>query len=323
MKTITVVVPTYNEEENIPRIYDRLKKLFDSKLSEYCCEILFVDNCSQDRSRQLIRSLASQDPQVKAIFNAKNFGFTRSTFYGLTQAAGDCAVLIFADMQDPPEVIPDFVREWENGNKIVTGIKKKSKESPLMFLIRKIYYRVIKKISEIDHIEQFDGFGLYDRSFIQVLRELEDPLPYLRGIIAELGYQRTNVSYTQEKRMYGKTSFNFMRLYDQAMLGITSYSKIVLRMATIVGFSIAVVSLLIAGITFIYKLCNWDSFPVGNAAISIGVFFLGAMQLFFIGLLGEYVLNINTRVLKRPLVIEECRINFEKEEEPDEEKLTV
>lgn len=310
MKTVTVVIPTYNEEENIPLVYQRVTTLFQERLVDYRYEIQFIDNCSTDNSRRKILDLAEEDPHVKAIFNAKNFGFTRSTFYGLTQAEGDCAVLLFADMQDPPEVIPAFVEKWEQGAKIVTGIKQQSKESPIMYLIRKCYYFVIKRISEIDHIAQFDGFGLYDASFISVLRQLDDPLPYLRGIVAELGYQRAEVSYTQEKRIHGKTSFNFMRLYDQAMLGITSYSKIVMRLATMIGFFVAIISLVIAGVTFVYKLLHWESFPMGNAAISIGVFFFGAVQLFFIGLLGEYVLSINSRVLHRPLVIEEKRVNF-------------
>lgn len=315
MKTITIVIPTYNEEENIPLVYQRVTALFLEQLAGYRYEIQFIDNCSTDSSRQKILDLAGQDPQVKAIFNAKNFGFTRSTFYGLTQAEGDCAVLLFADMQDPPEIIPSFVEKWEQGSKIVTGIKKQSKESPIMYLIRKCYYSVIKRISEIDHIAQFDGFGLYDASFINVLRGLDDSLPYLRGIVAELGYQRAEVPYTQEKRLYGKTSFNFLRLYDQAMLGITSYSKIVMRLATMIGFFVAIISLIIAAVTLVYKLLHWESFPVGNAAISIGVFFFGAVQLFFIGLLGEYVLSINSRVLHRPLVIEERRINFQKQED--------
>lgn len=324
LKTITIVIPTYNEEENIPLVYQRVVALFQKQLATYQYEILFIDNYSIDRSRQEIFLLTQKDPQVKAIFNAKNFGFTRSTFYGLTQAEGDCAVLLFADMQDPPEVILDFVKSWEDGFKIVVGIKTQSKETPVMYLIRKCYYRIIKKISEIDHIEQFDGFGLYDASFLCVLRKLDDPLPYLRGIIAELGYQRKDVPYIQEKRKHGKTSFNFLRLYDQAMLGITSYSKIVMRMATLIGFFTAIASLIIALFTLFYKLANWDSFPVGTAAISIGVFFFGAVQLFFIGLLGEYVLSINSRVLHRPLVIEAQRINFsedsavgQKKDEPD------
>ena len=310
LKTITIVIPTYNEEENIPLVYQRVVALFREQLKAYRYEILFIDNYSTDRSRQEILSLARCDIQVKAIFNAKNFGFTRSTFYGLTQAEGDCAVLLFADMQDPPEVIPEFVESWEQGFKIVTGVKTQSKESLVMYLIRKFYYRIIKKISEIDHIEQFNGFGLYDASFLQILRKLDDPLPYLRGIIAELGYQRKDIPYIQEKRKRGKTSFNFLRLYDQAMLGITSYSKIVMRLATLIGSFTSIISMVIAGFTLFYKLTHWDSFPMGSAAISIGVFFFGAIQLFFIGLLGEYVLSINSRVLHRPLVIEAQRINF-------------
>lgn len=181
-----------------------------------------------------------------------------------------------------------------------------------MYWIRSCYYAVLRKICEVDHIEQFDGFGLYDKSFLDVLRALDDPMPYLRGMVAELGYARKEIYYTQEKRMYGKSNFDFFNLYDTAMLGITSYSKIIMRLATLFGFGIAIFSLLIAGLTFVYKILNWDTFPVGNAAISIGVFFFGAVQLFFIGILGEYVLNINTRILHRPLVIENRRINFEK-----------
>ena len=188
-KAITIVVPTYNEQENIPLIYQRLSGIFTDKLPDYQMEILYIDNCSTDSSREKILELAEKDGRVKAIFNAKNFGFTRSTFYGLSQAEGDCAVLIFADMQDPPEMIPEFVKQWEQGYKIVTGIKSKSRENPIMYLVRKIYYWLLKRISEIEHIEQFDGFGLYDRSFIDVLRGLDDPL--------ELGFQRKEVTYTQ------------------------------------------------------------------------------------------------------------------------------
>ncbi|MEY8233919.1 glycosyltransferase family 2 protein [Oscillospiraceae bacterium 50-16] len=311
IKTITVVIPTYNEEDNIPEIYQRINTVFEPYKRKYHLEIMFIDNFSTDSSRKIIIELSQKDSQVKAIFNSRNFGFTRSTFYGLTQATGDCAILIFADMQDPPEVIPKFIELWEQGNKVVVGIKTRSHENPFVYFMRSCYYRMIKKISEIDHINQFDGFGLYDRAFIDVLRNLDDSLPYLRGIIAELGFRRADVYYTQEKRQHGHTNFNFFKLYDLAMLGITSYSKIVMRIATLLGFSVAVISVCIASFTFIYKLFNWNSYPVGNAAISIGVFFLGAVQLFFIGLLGEYILNINTRVLHRPLVIEECRINFE------------
>lgn len=310
MKTISIVIPTYNEEENIPLIYKEIVRIFKEILNNYQYEMLFIDNYSKDRSREILQTLCQQDRQVKAIFNAKNFGFNRSTFYGLMQGTGDCTVLIFADMQDPPAMIVEFVKYWEEGYKIVAGIKNRSRENPLMFLLRKIYYRLVKAISEIDHIEQFDGFGLYDKSFIGVLKQLHDPMPYLRGIVAELGFERKDVYYRQERRKYGKTNFNFFRLYDVAMLGITSYSKVVMRLATITGFAMAVICFLIGCYTFIVKLTNWETFQVGLAAVSVGIFFLGAVLLFFIGFLGEYILNINIRVMDRPLVIEERRINF-------------
>lgn len=322
-KTISVVIPTFNEQENVPRIYERVVKIFNEQLPEYDLKLQFIDNYSTDNTRAIILDLAQKDQRVQAIFNARNFGFTRSTYYGLSQAEGDCAVLLFADMQDPPEIIPKFVEEWEKGNKIVVGIKNKSKENPLMYLCRRIYYALIKQISEVDHIEQFDGFGLYDRSFLDVLLKLNDSMPYLRGIVAELGFKRVNITYTQDIRQYGKSNFNFLKLYDLAMLGITSYSKVLMRMATFIGFGVAFISLFVAAFTFFYKLSHWDSFPVGTAAISIGVFFFGAVQLFFIGLLGEYVLSINTRVQHRPLVIEERRINFNMVEQSDEKETTA
>ena len=312
MKTVSIVVPTYNEEKNIPLAIERIRRVFAEHLPGYGYEIIFADNCSQDGTRGLIREYAREDKRIKAIFNARNFGFSRSTFYGLSQAEGDCAVLLFADMQDPPELILDFIREWENGNKIVIGIKNKSEENRLVYLLRSAYYKVIKRIGEIDHIEQFTGFGLYDRSFIEVLRGLRDPMPYLRGIVAELGFQYKKVFYTQQKRVYGKTSFGFWKLYDVMMLGITSYSKAVLRMATLMGFGIAAVSLLIAAVTFILKIFGIVNFDIGIAAISIGVYFFGSMILFFIGMLGEYIVNINIRTMGHPLVVEEERINFEK-----------
>ncbi len=317
MKTISIVVPTYNEEENIPRLIERIHKIFLEKLSNYNYEIIFIDNFSADSTRNIIEMLAHNDTHIKAIFNAKNFGFSRSTFYGLSQAEGDCAVLLFADMQDPPELIVDFVKRWENGIKIVVGIKNKSKENFLMYKIRQMYYDLINKIGDIEHIEQFTGFGLYDAKFIRVLKELNDPLPYLRGIVAELGYENEKVYYEQEKRKYGKTSFNFMKLYDTAMLGITSYSKVLTRIATILGFIASVFSLIVAFITLIIKLCNWNSFSVGIAAISIGVYFFGSIILFFVGLIGEYIVNINVRTMRHPLVIEEKRINFKLQEEDE------
>jgi glycosyltransferase involved in cell wall biosynthesis len=310
MKKISIVIPTFNEEGNIHYAYEKVSKVMKTSCDNYDYEIIFIDNFSTDGTRSLLKDLCKKDSKVKVILNAKNFGFTRSTYYGMLQSTGDCTVLIFCDMQDPPELITDFIKQWEAGYKIVVGIKKRSQENRIMYAMRSAYYKLIKKIGEIDHIEQFTGFGLYDKSFIEVLRNLRDPMPYLRGIVAELGYERYEISYEQEKRKYGKSGFSFFKLYDVAMLGITSYSKVVMRCATIIGFSIAIISFLVAILTLILKLFNWDYFNVGMAAIITGIFLMGSIQLFFIGLVGEYILNINTRVMSRPLVIEEERINF-------------
>lgn len=312
MKTITIVVPTYNEEGNIQAIYDRAQSVFETSLSGYGMQILFIDNDSQDETRKLIRELAAKDERVQAIFNATNFGFSKSCFYGLSQAEGDCAVLMFADMQDPPEIIPEMVRRWEDGYKIVLGIKSKSRENKLMYLIRGMYYGILKKISETEHISQYDGFGLYDAVFIEQLRKLKDPMPYLRGIVSEIGYRHAEVEYTQELRKAGKSTFSFMKYYDVAMLGITSSSKIVMRMAAFLGMGLGAVCLIVALITLILKLCNWQYFNAGTAAIIVGIFFIGAIQLFFLGFLGEYILNINVRTMNHPIVLEEERINLQR-----------
>lgn len=312
MKTITIVIPTYNEEKNIMAVYERVCDLFAEVLKQYKMQILFIDNASVDRSRSLIEELCTRDQRVQAIFNTTNFGFSRSSFYGLSQAEGDCAVMLYADMQDPPEVIPQFVKKWEEGYKIVTGIKSQSKESRIMYVIRGIYYNLIAKIAEGEHIKQFDGFGLYDSSFIRVLRKLKDPIPYLRGLVAELGYERAEVEYTQEKRKAGKTSFNFARYYDVAMLGLTSSTKVIMRMATFLGIIMAVGCMAVAIVTFIIKLINWNYYDVGTAAIIIGIFFVGGVQIFFLGFLGEYILNINIRTMGHPIVVEERRINMER-----------
>lgn len=311
-KTISVVIPTYNEEKNIMAVYERVSALFEKELSRYEMQILFIDNASLDSSRALIEELCRKDKRVQAIFNATNFGFSRSSFYGLSQAEGDCAVMLYADMQDPPEVIPEFVRKWEEGYKIVTGIKSQSRENKLMYAIRNIYYNLLSKISESEHIKQFDGFGLYDASFVRVIRDLKDPLPYLRGLVAELGCKRAEVEYTQERRKAGKTSFNFARYYDVAMLGLTSSTKAIMRMATFLGIIMSVLCVVIAVITFIIKLVNWNYFDVGTAAIIIGIFFVGGVQIFFLGFLGEYILNINIRSMGHPIVVEEKRINMKR-----------
>lgn len=312
-KTISIMVPTYNEEENVVLMYEALKNIFQKELKKYNYEILFIDNKSQDKTRTLIREICAKDKNVKAIFNAQNFGQFNSPYYGLISTTGDCTISVAADFQDPVEMIPKFVKEWENGYKIVIGIKNKSEESKIVYALRSLYYKMIKKFSEVEQIEHFTGFGLYDKDFIEVLKNLDDPDPYLRGIVAELGFERKEIPFTQPKRQRGKSSNNWYRLYDAAMLGITSYTKIGLRLATIVGFMISFLSVFVALIYLVLKLCNWNSFQAGIAPIIIGVFLLGGMQIFFIGFLGEYILNINQRIMHRPLVVVEKKLNFEGE----------
>lgn len=310
-KTITIVVPTYNEEQNIIEAHKQLTEVMVNDLKKYEYEILFVDNCSTDATRALIETLGEKDTHVKAIFNARNFGQMRSHFYGLQQAQGDCAILMHADLQNPPKVMIDFVKEWENGFKVVVGIKDNSKESKVMFFFRTCYYKMMKKISDVEQIEHFSDFELLDRDFLDVLRKLDDPLPYLRGIVSELGFKMSRVHYQQNKRERGKSTANLHVIYDFAMLGITSYSKSIMRIATILGFALSIICFIIALITLVMKCIYWNSFPMGMAAIGVGVFLLGGVQLFFIGFLGEYILNINVRILHRPLVIEEKRINYD------------
>ncbi len=311
-KTVTVVIPTYNEEKNIKNIYNRVRDVFETELVEYQMQILFIDNASTDDSRHIIEDLCKIDDRVQAIFNATNFGFSRSSYYGLSQAEGDCAVMLYADMQDPPEMIPQFVKKWEEGYKVVTGIKSKSKENPIMYAIREGYYKLLSKISETEHIKQFDGFGLYDASFVKFLRNLRDSMPYLRGLVAEYGCKRTEVQYTQEKRKAGKSKFNFMGCYDVAMLGITSSSKAAMRIATFLGGIMEGLCIIIAIVTLIMKLVNWNYYDIGTAAIIIGIFFVGGIQIFFLGFLGEYILNINIRAMQHPIVVEEKRINMKR-----------
>lgn len=313
MKTISILIPTYNEHENVEPLSEAIINIFHSELQQYKYEIIFIDNHSTDNTRKIIQNLCNKNPNIKAIFNSKNFGQFNSPYYGLCQTTGDCTILMCADFQDPVEMIPRFVNEWENGYKIVCGIKTTSEENKLLRLFRSIYYKLIKRMSETEQIEHFTGFGLYDKSFIQTLRELDDPIPFLRGIVAELGPQRKEIPYTQQKRRAGKSSNNWYSLYDAAMLSLTSYTKIGLRIATIVGFIFSGISLVVALIYFILKLLYWDSFAMGVAPMVIGVFFLGSLQLFFIGLMGEYILTINARLRNRPLVIEEKRINFDKD----------
>ena len=314
MKTISVVIPTYNESENVCPMADEIRKLFANELKDYRYEIIFIDNASADDTRVKITKMCEEDSGIKAIFNAKNFGQFNSPFHGLLQSSGDCTALMCADFQDPVHMIADFVKEWENGYRIVIGIKTASRENRLMYFLRSCYYKIIKKLSKVDQIEHFTGFGLYDKSFIGVLRDLHEPSPFLRGIVAELGYERKEMPYEQQKRKAGKSSNNMYSLYDAAMLSFTSYTKIGMRFATFIGIILAGISFLVAIAYLVLKLLYWDRFSAGTAPVLIGVFILGALQLTFIGLLGEYILSINTRVMNRPLVVEEKRINFDKGE---------
>lgn len=310
MKKISILVPTYNEEENVEPLSEAIIEQLNNNLPYYDYELVFIDNCSKDSTQHVLQRICQNNKKIKAIFNAKNFGQNNSPVYGICQTTGDCTILMCADFQDPVDMIPKLVHEWENGYKIVSAIKTSSKENKMMRFFRTCYYKTIKKMSDVEQIEHFTGFGLYDKSFVEVLRNLDDCSPFLRGIVAELGYQRKEIPYEQARRRAGKTKNNWYSLYDIAMLSFTSYTKIGMRIATLLGFLLSVLSLLVALIYLILKLVYWDKFPMGNAPILIGVFVLGGIQLFFIGLLGEYILNINTRMMKRPLVIEEKRINF-------------
>lgn len=311
MKKISIVVPCFNEEENVVPMADAIREEFKKNLSSYEYEIIFIDNDSKDNTRELIRKLCNSDKGIKGIFNAKNFGQFNSPYYGMLQSTGDATVLMAADFQDPVEMIPKYVAAWEEGYKIAIGIKKSSQENKIMYHLRSLYYKTIKKLSEVEQIEHFTGFGLYDKAFINVMRNLDDPVPFLRGIVAELGFRRKEIPYEQPQRRAGITSNNLYRLYDAAMLSITAYTKVGLRLATFAGVILSGISMLIAVIYLILKLVYWDRFPAGMAPILIGMLFLGSIQIFFIGLIGEYILTINQRVMKRPLVVEEERINFD------------
>lgn len=314
MKKISIMIPCYNEEENVVPISEAVVRELTDSLPEYDYEILFIDNDSKDNTRPLLREICKKNPKIKAIFNVKNFGQFNSPYYGMLQTTGDCTICMCCDFQDPVEMIPKLVHEWENGYKIVCAIKTTSKENKILRFLRTCYYKLIRKMSDVEQIEHFTGFGLYDKSFIEVLRNLKDPSPFLRGIVAELGYRRKDIPYEQAKRRAGKTHNNFYTLYDAAMLSFTSYTKIGLRLATFCGVGVGIISFLVGMVYLILKLIMWDNFPMGMAPVLIGMCFLGSVQLFFIGLLGEYVLNINTRVMNRPLVIEEERLNFDNSE---------
>jgi glycosyltransferase involved in cell wall biosynthesis len=308
-KLVSVVSGCYNEEENVRECYEQVKKVF-ADLGTYRYEHIFIDNASKDQTVAILREIAAKDKNVKVIVNARNFGHIRSPHHAMIQAHGDAVISLVSDLQDPPELIKEFLKKWDEGYKVVIAVKANSEESPVFFAIRKLYYELVSRLAEIDLTKNFTGFGLYDRRFIDILAEIDDPYPYFRGLVSEIGFPLAKIPYNQPVRKRGITSNNFYRLYDIAMLGITNHSKVPLRLATMIGFLVSFLSLCVAFGYFVMKLLYWNSFQLGLAPLEVGLFFFGSVQLFFIGILGEYIGSIYTQVQKRPHVVELERINF-------------
>jgi glycosyltransferase involved in cell wall biosynthesis len=309
VKKISIVSGCFNEAGNVEELVARVTKVM-SALPQYDYEQIIIDNASTDGTQEILRKLASGNPRLKVILNARNFGHIRSPYHALMQSTGDAVIALASDLQEPPELIPDFVRKWEEGAKAVVAIKDSSDESPLFFAVRRLYYIVVEGLAEVKTVKNFTGFGLYDRAIIDYCRTVADPYPYFRGQISEIGLPIAKLSYHQPARKRGITKNNFFTLYDLAMLGITNHSKVPLRLAAMLGFATALLSLLVAIGYLVYKLLFWQNFAVGTAPMVIGLFFFASVQLFFIGILGEYIGAIHTQVLKRPLVVEKERINF-------------
>lgn len=314
MKKISVVIPCYNEENSIREMYNRIINVFHN-LPQYDYEIIFADDNSPDNTREEIRKLCDGDKRIKAVFNARNFGFNRNVFASIQYGTGDATFMLFGDLQDPPEVLPQMIEKWEQGYKVIIGQKTKSDEPRLMYSLRTVYYKLIGALSDSKQIQHFNGFGLYDKEFIDIMRKIDDPNPYLKGLVSEFGMDMYILQYEQAESLRGKSGFNFMKYYDVAMLGITSYTKILMRVATFIGMILGLFSVCLAAFVFITKLLSWDTYPYGTASILIGVFFIGAIQLFFTGILGEYILSINTRSMRRPLVVIGEKLNFEDNDE--------
>jgi polyisoprenyl-phosphate glycosyltransferase len=310
MKKISIAIPCYNEELNVEDVYHRIVDVFKKK-SDYTYEIIFIDNSSKDTTVQKLKTLAKQDHNLKIIINSRNFGHIRSPYYAILQTTGDATIFMAADLQDPPELIFDFLTKWEEGYKVVVAVKNKSKENQLVFFLRTSYYRILNRLSDVDLVDNFTGFGLYDKCVVDVMRKIDDPYPYLRGIICEIGFERAEIEFIQPIRKRGATKLNPYILYDFMMLGMTNYTKVPLRIATILGFMISAISILFAFAYLLYKLIFWNSFSVGIAPLIIGLFFFSSVQLIFLGVLGEYVGMIYTHMQKRQLVIEKERVNFD------------
>ena len=312
MKTISVVTPCYNEERNVREVYDRVRSLM-LQLGRYRYEHIFIDNASTDRTFGILTQIAATDSNVKVIRNTRNFGHLRSPFHALLQARGDAVIGLMSDLQDPPELLGELLAEWEKGAPIVIAVKKSSQEHGLKFWLRTQFYRTVNRLSSIETYEHFTGFGLYDRKVIEMIKQFGDPYPYFRGMIAEIGLPHVEVPYEQQRRKRGKSKNNLYTLYDLAMLGITTLSKVPLRAVTFAGFAGSLLSLLFGIAYFAYKLLFWNEFTVGVAPLVIGFFFFGSLQMLFMGIIGEYIGNIFTQVQNRPLVFERDRINFEHE----------
>ncbi len=309
MPLISVVSPCYNEKDNLEELCRRVRENVLC-LKEFEYEHIIIDNASTDGSQEILRRLASEDKHIKVILNVRNFGHIRSPYYAYLQAKGDAVIPLMSDLQDPPEMILKFVEKWKEGYKIVLGVKTESEEMFLFYAVRRFYYFLIGLLSDVPLVKNTAGYGIYDRQVFDALRKLDDPYPYFRGLICELGFERAEIPYKQPARKRGFTKNNFYTLYDNAMLGITNHSKIPLRLATFAGFCMAALSMLVAISYLIYKLFYWNEFQLGMAPLVIGMFFLGSIQLIFLGIVGEYVGAIYTQVLKRPLVVEKERINF-------------
>lgn len=307
MKKISIVIPTFNEENNIIPLEKEIRQLFESRLNNFDYEIIFIDNYSVDKTREKIKIVCNDNEHVFAIFNAKNFGAFNSSYYGILQATGDAVIFMCADFQDPVKLILQFVDNWQSGYKIIIGKNVSRVEKKTVFFLKKIYYKLIHKLTNINFIEYFTGFGLYDKVFINILRAIDDPMPLLRGMVAELGYKMKIIEYQQNKSKSGKSRHSLYDKYDSAMLVFTSYSKIGLRLIILLGFFSAIVCILIALFYFVNKLMFWDKYSLGISPTIIGLFLLGSIQIIILCLIGEYILSINQRVMHKPIVIEECR----------------
>ncbi|MCL4581093.1 dolichol monophosphate mannose synthase [Fusobacterium nucleatum YWH7199] len=313
MKKISIFSPCYNEELNLEILYNRITDVMEELKDKYDYEIVFIDNKSKDNSRKILRKLAEKDKRVKVIFNTRNFGPGRSGAYGLFQTTGEASIALAADLQDPPELIPQFLKKWEEGYKVVWGQKTESEESKFMYFIRKIYYKIIRKFSENKQIDNITGYGLYDKKVVQQLKNENNPHPIFRYSITEFGYDVSLITYKQNKRLHGKSSYNFFRYLDTAITALISTSRFPLRMITYCGFLLSGFCFFTGLYYLVKKILYWDSFQLGLAPLIVVALFIAAIQMIFIGILGEYLNEVLNWVVTKPLVIEEERINFEKE----------